>query len=176
MLDAITQGKHVTCFAPKCNMPLTGKRIIATQSFTAYLKIAEGCSNGCTYCAIPAIRGKFRSVPIEDVLAEAEQLSEQGVQELIVIAQDTTRYGEDLYGRSRLPELLTELCRIGGFRWIRVLYCYPDTVDDALLDNQISRADGLTQPAPASIEDRTYDEGTIEWLDSQERMKILIHG
>ena len=99
VLDAITKDIRVTRFAPKCNMPLTGERIVSTLPFYAYLKVAEGCSNGCTYCAIPAIRGKFRSVPMEEVLAEAAQLSAQGVTELIVIAQDTTRYGEDLYGQ-----------------------------------------------------------------------------
>lgn len=134
ILDQLTAGERVTRFAPKCNMPLTGKRIIATLPFFAYLKIAEGCSNGCTYCAIPAIRGKFRSVPMEDVLAEANALAKNGVTELIVIAQDTTRYGEDLYGVSKLPELLTELCKIDGFRWIRVLYCYPERITDELID------------------------------------------
>ena len=133
VLNEITAGERVTHFAPKCNMPLTGKRIIATLPFFAYLKVAEGCSNGCTYCAIPQIRGKFRSVPMEDVLAEARTLAESGVQELIVIAQDTTRYGEDLYGESRLPELLHELCKIEGFRWIRVLYCYPERLSDELI-------------------------------------------
>lgn len=134
VLDAITKDQRVTQFAPKCNMPLTGKRVVSTLPFMAYLKIAEGCSNGCTYCAIPAIRGKFRSVPMEDVLAEARQLAAENVKELIVVAQDTTRYGEDLYGQSRLPELLTELCKIDGFRWIRVLYCYPERISDELID------------------------------------------
>lgn len=134
VLDEITKGERVTRFAPKCNMPLTGKRLIATLPFFAYLKIAEGCSNGCTYCAIPAIRGKYRSVPTEDVLAEARALAESGVTELLVIAQDTTRYGEDLYGESRLPALLRALCRIDGFRWIRVLYCYPERISDELID------------------------------------------
>ena len=134
VLDEITQDQRVTHFAPKCNMPLTGRRVLSTLPFYAYLKIAEGCSNGCTYCAIPAIRGKFRSVPMEDVIAEAKELAAQNITELIVIAQDTTRYGEDLYGESRLPELLTELCKIDGFRWIRVLYCYPERISDELID------------------------------------------
>ena len=134
VLNEITEGLRVTQFAPKNCMPLTGDRIIATLPFMAYLKIAEGCSNGCTYCAIPAIRGKFRSVPMEDVLAEAKTLAASGVTELLVIAQDTTRYGEDLYGESRLPELLKALCKIEGFRWIRVLYCYPERISDALID------------------------------------------
>ena len=134
VLKRITQDIRVTQFAPKCNMPLTGKRVISTLPFYAYLKIAEGCSNGCTYCAIPAIRGKFRSVPEEALLREAKELAAGGVKELIVIAQDTTRYGEDLYGESRLPSLLTALCRIEGFRWIRVLYCYPERITDELID------------------------------------------
>ncbi|HAG13229.1 MAG TPA: 30S ribosomal protein S12 methylthiotransferase RimO [Ruminococcus sp.] len=134
VLDRVTEGDRVTRFAPKCNMPLTGRRILATLPFFAYLKIAEGCSNGCTYCAIPAIRGKYRSVPMEDVLAEARELAASGVTELVVIAQDTTRYGEDLYGVSKLPELLRALCRIDGFHWIRVLYCYPERITDDLID------------------------------------------
>ena len=134
VLNEVTAGERITRFAPKCNMPLTGKRIIATLPFFAYLKIAEGCSNGCTYCAIPAIRGKYRSVPMEDLLAEARTLAENGVTELIVIAQDTTRYGEDLYGEQKLPELLRALCRIDGFRWIRVLYCYPERISDEIMD------------------------------------------
>ena len=134
VLDSITKDQRVTRFAPKCNMPLTGDRIIATLPFYAYLKIAEGCSNGCTYCAIPAIRGKYRSVPEDAVLKEAESLAASGVKELIVIAQDTTRYGEDLCGESKLPELLTKLCQIEGFRWIRVLYCYPERISDELID------------------------------------------
>ena len=134
VLDGITAGDRVTQFAPKCNMPLTGRRVLATLPFFAYLKVAEGCSNGCTYCAIPAIRGKYRSVPMEDVLAEAKELAASGVTELVVIAQDTTRYGEDLYGEPKLPELLTKLCTIDGFRWIRVLYCYPERITDELID------------------------------------------
>ena len=134
VLDRVTQGDRVMRFAPKCNMPLTGQRVISTLPFFAYLKIAEGCSNGCTYCAIPAIRGKYRSVPEEDVLKEAEALAAGGVTELVVIAQDTTRYGEDLYGKPMLPELLRKLCAIKGFRWIRVLYCYPERISDELID------------------------------------------
>lgn len=133
VLDRLTKGERVTQFAPKCDMPLTGGRVLATLPFFANLKIAEGCSNGCTYCAIPAIRGKFRSVPPEEVLAEAESLAKAGVTELAVIAQDTARYGEDLCGRPLLPELLTKLCRIEGLHWIRVLYCYPERITDELI-------------------------------------------
>ncbi len=135
ILERIEAGERVVQFAPKCNMPLTGGRIISTLPFFAYLKIAEGCSNGCTYCAIPQIRGKFRSVPMDDVLSEARWLAENGVTELVVVAQDTTRYGEDLNGGvSLLPELLRNLCKIDGFHWIRVLYCYPERISDALID------------------------------------------
>ena len=100
----------------------------------AYLKIAEGCSNRCTYCAIPSIRGPFESRKIEDVLEEAEQLAKKGVKELVVIAQDTTKYGIDLYGKPRLAELLEKLCKIDGFKWIRFLYAYPETITDELID------------------------------------------
>lgn len=128
----------------KCSLPLEGGRIISTQSFYAYLKIAEGCSNGCTYCAIPAIRGKFRSRTIENILEEARWLADNGVTELVVVAQDTTRYGEDIYGESRLPELLTELCKIEGFHWIRTLYLYPERITDKLIDT-IAEQDKLVK-------------------------------
>lgn len=135
IFDRIQAGERVVQFAPKCNMPLTGGRIISTLPFFAYLKVAEGCSNGCTYCAIPQIRGKFRSVPMDEVLKEANWLAENGVTELVVVAQDTTRYGEDLNGgKSLLPELLTKLCAIEGFHWIRILYCYPERISDELID------------------------------------------
>lgn len=134
VIDHVLANERVVDFAPKEKMPLTGERIISTLPFFAYLKIAEGCDNCCSYCAIPMIRGRFRSVPVEDVLKEAEELAQNGVTELIVIAQDTTRYGEDLYGESRLPELLEKLCEIEGFKWIRVLYCYPERITDRLLD------------------------------------------
>ena len=134
VLNRVVHPERVTQFAPKCEMPLTGGRVLATLPFFAYLKIAEGCSNGCTYCAIPAIRGKYRSVPMDEVLKEAQTLADCGVTELAVIAQDTTRYGEDLYGESRLPVLLRALCKIEGFHWIRVLYCYPERISDELID------------------------------------------
>ena len=134
VLDHVIAGERYVNFAPKLDAELTGERIISTLPFFAYLKIAEGCSNCCTYCAIPKIRGKFRSVPMEDVLEEARWLASTGVSELIVIAQDSTRYGEDLYGESKLPELLKKLAEIDGIRWIRVLYCYPERITDELLD------------------------------------------
>lgn len=134
VLDHVLAGERYVSFAPKLDAELTGERIISTLPFFSYLKIAEGCSNCCTYCAIPQIRGKYRSVPMEEVLSEARTLAENGVSELIVIAQDTTRYGEDLYGESKLPELLRELCKIDGLKWIRTLYCYPERITDELLD------------------------------------------
>ncbi len=109
-------------------------RVISTGNKTAYLKIAEGCSNRCTYCAIPYIRGPYVSRPMEDILEEANKLSDMGIKELIVIAQDTTRYGEDLYGKSKINELLQELCKIDGFKWIRFLYAYPECITDELID------------------------------------------
>lgn len=134
ILDKVLKGERYVNFAPKMEAPLTGKRIISTLPFFAYLKIAEGCSNCCSYCAIPKIRGGFRSVPMEDILKEANWMAENGVTEIIVIAQDTTRYGCDLYGESRLPELLKKLCAIEKIHWVRVLYCYPERITDELID------------------------------------------
>ncbi|MDR3344710.1 MAG: 30S ribosomal protein S12 methylthiotransferase RimO [Oscillospiraceae bacterium] len=114
-------------------LPLTGKRLLTTPAHWAYLKIADGCSNRCAYCSIPSIRGDFRSVPMEDVLSEALDLVEGGARELILIAQDTTSYGLDLYGELRLPELLREMCKIDDLRRLRLLYCYPDRVTPELL-------------------------------------------
>lgn len=108
-------------------------RVISTGNKTAYLKIAEGCSNRCTYCAIPYIRGPYVSRPMEEVLEEGKKLATAGIEELIVIAQDTTRYGEDLYGESKLSDLLNELCKIDGFEWIRFLYAYPESITDELI-------------------------------------------
>ncbi len=111
-----------------------GKRIVTTGGHFAYLKIAEGCDKCCTYCIIPRVRGKYRSVPMEELLAEAEELAEAGVKELILVAQETTLYGADLYGEKRLPRLLHELAQINGIRWIRILYCYPEEITDELID------------------------------------------
>lgn len=134
VLDHVLAGEKYVNFAPKLDAELTGERIISTLPFFTYLKAAEGCSNCCTYCAIPMIRGKFRSVPMEELIKEAEFLAENGVTELVVIAQDTSRYGEDIYGESKLPELLKRLCRIDGLKWIRTLYCYPERITDELLE------------------------------------------
>ncbi|MDY5845020.1 MAG: 30S ribosomal protein S12 methylthiotransferase RimO [Bariatricus sp.] len=109
------------------------KRLVTTGGHYAYLKIAEGCEKHCTYCIIPKVRGNFRSVPMEILLEEAGQLAEEGVKELILVAQETTLYGKDIYGEKKLPELLRELCKIQGIRWIRILYCYPEEITDELI-------------------------------------------
>lgn len=109
------------------------KRVITTGNKLAYLKIAEGCSNRCTYCAIPQIRGPYISRNMEDILEEAKLLAKKGIEEVVVIAQDTTKYGIDLYGESKLAELLKELCKIDGFKWIRFLYAYPESITDELI-------------------------------------------
>ena len=121
-------------FPDKELMPLGDKRIASTLPHYAYLKVADGCDNKCTYCAIPMIRGRFRSRTMESILEEAKELAARGVKELNVIAQDTTRYGEDIYGKLMLPALLKELCKIEGIQWIRILYCYPDRITDELID------------------------------------------
>lgn len=121
-------------YPPQCELPLEGQRILTTPQYWAYLKIGEGCSNRCTYCTIPSIRGNMRSRSMENVIDEAKQLAESGVKELILIAQDTTSYGLDLYGELKLPELLNELCKIDSIEWIRLLYCYPDRITDELIE------------------------------------------
>ena len=109
-------------------------RIISTGGYYSYLKIAEGCDKRCTYCSIPMIRGNFRSVPMEELLEEAEYLAGKGVKELILVAQETTLYGKDLYGEKKLPELLKRLCEVKGIEWIRLLYCYPEEITDELIE------------------------------------------
>ena len=117
-------------------------RYVSTPSHMAYLKIGEGCDNKCTYCIIPKLRGKYRSRKMEDIISEAKKLAEMGVKELIVIAQDTTKYGVDLYGEERLAELLEELAQIDGFKWIRVMYSYPESITEKLV-NVISKYDNI---------------------------------
>lgn len=144
VIDKVLHGQHIVNFDDKYRLKLTGDRIISTLPFFAYLKIAEGCSNRCSYCAIPDIRGNYRSVPMEDILKEANWLANNGVTELIVIAQDTTRYGYDLYKEYKLPQLLKELCKIDNLKWIRVLYCYPEKITDELL-NVIASEDKIVK-------------------------------
>ena len=133
-VDAALAGQHEVMTADLDALPLPEtKRLVTTGGHCAYLKIAEGCDKHCTYCIIPKIRGNFRSVPMERLLKEAQDLAEQGVKELILVAQETTLYGKDLYGEKSLPKLLRELCKISGIRWIRILYCYPEEITDELI-------------------------------------------
>lgn len=126
-------GERVTRYCPPEELVMEGERVLANEPFYAYLRIADGCDNRCAYCAIPMIRGRFRSRKMEDIIAEAERFAEKGVTEFNVIAQDTTRYGEDLYGEKKLPELLKRICAIDGVKLVRVLYAYPDHITDELL-------------------------------------------
>ena len=132
-LEEVTAGGHPRRFGDIDHTEEDGARVVSTPPYTAYLKIAEGCDNRCSYCIIPYLRGRYRSRSMESLLAEAKALADRGVQELIVIAQDITRYGTDLYGRRRLGDLLTELCKL-PFHWVRLHYLYPDEVDDDLID------------------------------------------
>lgn len=134
VIQATLAGKQVQKYGAKEELSICGDRVLTTLPYYAYLKIAEGCDNCCSYCAIPAIRGRFRSRPMEEIIEEAKWLADQGVKELILVAQDTTRYGQDLYGEYSLAKLMKQLAQIEGFRWIRVLYCYPDKITDELLE------------------------------------------
>lgn len=131
--EAVMRGERYTSFRDKECSELGGERIITTEPHTAYLKIAEGCDNRCTYCAIPLIRGRLRSRPIEDIVREAQELEAMGVREINLIAQDTTRYGLDLYGEYSLARLVRELTEKTSIPWIRLLYCYPDKITDELV-------------------------------------------
>ena len=172
VIDKVLANRRPLEFANKLCLPMEGGRVQTTLPFYSYLKVAEGCSNCCTYCAIPAIRGKFRSVPMEKLIEEAKSLAERGVKELNIIAQDSTRYGEDLYGESKLPELLTELCKIEKLKWIRILYCYPERITDKLLD-VIAKEDKIVKyidvPVQHCCEDilkKMNREGSEEYLRS----------
>ncbi|MBQ7688437.1 MAG: 30S ribosomal protein S12 methylthiotransferase RimO [Clostridia bacterium] len=134
LAERVLRGEPAEAFPDKTLLPLEGERLLTTPEHWAYLKISDGCSNCCAYCAIPLIRGPFRSRRMEDIVTEARQLVSSGVKELILIAQDTTRYGLDNYGELMLPALLRELDGIEGLRWIRLLYCYPDRLTDELLE------------------------------------------
>ncbi len=176
VLDHVLADERYINFAPKLDAELTGERIISTLPFFSYLKVAEGCSNCCTYCAIPQIRGKFRSVPMEDVLKEARWLADNGVTELVVIAQDTSQYGFDLYGESKLPELLRELCKIEKLRWIRTLYCYPERITDELLET-IASEEKLVKYLEIPIQ---HSEGDIlsrmhRWGDAEQLEALFAH-
>lgn len=134
-LDEVLAGKGSNHYQDINAAPATGtKRVVTTGGHFAYLKIAEGCDKHCTYCIIPKVRGGFRSVPMESLLEEAKRLAQSGVKELILVAQETTLYGVDLYGKKSLPKLLHELAQISGIYWIRILYCYPEEITDELID------------------------------------------
>ncbi|SHI78538.1 SSU ribosomal protein S12P methylthiotransferase [Geosporobacter subterraneus DSM 17957] len=135
ILDDTLQGKKIIK-SGNINIQIAEDlpRIISTPKHTAYLKIADGCDNGCTYCIIPKLRGSYRSRAIEQILKEAQALADNGVKEIILIAQDTTRYGIDLYGKYKLADLLKELCKIEALSWIRVLYCYPDEITEDVIE------------------------------------------
>ena len=132
--DKALCGIKTSNFPNKCYLPLDGERMLSTPPHWAYLKIAEGCDNRCAYCAIPGIRGDFRSRTIESVVDEAKSLVNRGVKEIILVAQDTTKYGQDLYGEYSLDKLLKELVKIDGLEWIRLFYCYPQRITDSLID------------------------------------------
>lgn len=134
VMERVCKGEKLSCYGPKTNLDITKKRIISTPRHYAYLKIAEGCSNGCYYCAIPLIRGPHRSRPMESCLEEARWLAEEGVKEVIVVAQDITRYGEDIYKENKLAELITEISKIEGIEWIRLMYAYPERLGDDVIN------------------------------------------
>ena len=132
--DVMKSDEIIESYPPQCELPLDGQRILTTPEHWAYLKIGDGCSNRCTYCTIPYIRGDMRSREMESILEEARQLADAGVKEVILVAQDTTSYGLDLYGELKLPELLKKLADIDEIEWIRLLYCYPDRITDELIE------------------------------------------
>lgn len=133
-LDRFLSGQKENYYGSPDKKPYADtKRILTTGGHYAYLKIAEGCDKHCTYCVIPKVRGSYRSIPMESLVKEAEILAAEGVKELVIVAQETTLYGIDLYGKKSLPGLLRRLCRIEGLHWIRVLYCYPEEIDDELI-------------------------------------------
>ena len=134
VIDEALQGNKTLQMTDIDALPtVESKRLVTTGGHFAYLKIAEGCDKHCTYCIIPKIRGNFRSVPMERLIQEAKELVDQGVKEIILVAQETTLYGKDIYGEKSLHVLLKELCKIGGLRWIRILYCYPEEITDELI-------------------------------------------
>lgn len=167
--DAI-EGNSKNTYGSKENLNLNAKRILGGFPFTAYLKIGDGCDNCCTYCAIPKIRGRMRSRTIEDCVNEARELAQNGVRELIVVAQDTTAYGTDLYGKSKLCELLKQLCNIDGIKWIRTLYTYPERITDELLtlianqEKLVKYLDIPIQHVNADILKRMNRRGNVESL------------
>jgi ribosomal protein S12 methylthiotransferase len=135
VINEITDGKKHTCFESLDKLPkVSSNRMITSGTYSTYLKIAEGCDKHCTYCIIPQVRGNYRSVPMEDLIREAEYLASEGVKELILVAQETTLYGRDLYGEISISKLLSGLCKVEGIEWIRILYCYPEEITEELIE------------------------------------------
>ncbi len=135
VIEKIMQGGRHTLFEGLDRLPMVrSNRVLTSGTFSTYLKIAEGCDKHCTYCIIPQVRGNFRSVPMEELLREAKYLASQGVKELILVAQETTLYGVDIYSDKTLPKLLSELCKVEGIEWIRILYCYPEEITEELIE------------------------------------------
>lgn len=161
VVDGVVAGKRDLYV--NCNDAITfGDRILTTAPHVAYLKTSDGCNNFCTYCLIPYIRGRFRSVPMEDIVTHAKSLADGGVRELILVAQDTTRYGKDLYGEIRLVELLKQLSAIENIYWIRLLYCYPELMDDALID-EIANNDKIVKCVDVPLQH--VDDGILRKMN-----------
>lgn len=181
IVNKALKGNFESRYGDKAELDLNTPRILGGLPFTAYLKIGDGCDNCCTYCAIPKIRGRMRSRRIEDCVSEAKALAEGGVKELIVVAQDTTAYGTDIYGEPKLCELLRELCRIDGIHWIRTLYTYPERITDELLE-LINSEEKLVKYLDIPIQhvngeilkrmNRKGNEDTIRELISRIRAKV----
>ena len=133
-IDHALHGERVVEFSDKDDLVMDAERVLTNPPYYAYIKLADGCDNRCTYCAIPNIRGRFRSSKMENILEEVRRFAAQGVTEMNLVAQDTTRYGEDIYGRLMLPELIREVCKVDGVHWVRILYCYPQRITEELLD------------------------------------------
>ena len=181
VIERVMAGETVREFPSRDSWCLDGSRVLTTPHFFAYLRIADGCDNRCAYCAIPNIRGNLRSRPMEKVVAEAEALVATGVKELVLVAQDTTVYGRDLYGESRLPELLTELCKIDDLKWIRLLYCYPEHITDELLsvmareEKVLNYMDIPLQHAAGNVLKRMHRPGNRETLTALiERIRAAV--
>jgi ribosomal protein S12 methylthiotransferase len=174
---AALAGRKSETFPQKEKLPLCGERKLLTPSYFAYLKIAEGCDNRCSYCAIPFIRGRYRSRTMEDIEAEARRLVQNGAKEIILIAQDTTKYGWDLYHHNlMLPELLHRLCRIDGLVWIRMLYCYPDFLTDELLDAIVSEPKVLHYiDLPLQHCSKRILKAMHRWGSREELTKLIRH-
>lgn len=180
-IEEVLKDKRVIKESAVGSYNIEGERLMSTMPHYAYLRVADGCDNRCSYCAIPYIRGKFRSRPMENLVKEAEGLAADGVRELVVIAQDTTRYGQDLYGKLALPELLNRLCEIEGIKWIRLLYCYPERITDELIET-MAKQDKIVPYIDVPIQhcnrdilramNRTGDEQALWDLFAKMRNKI----